>query len=582
MPIRPRTAASRRARPAAEALESRLCLTVQFRFDYSHDTLGFFADPVRRQALQRVGETLSSVLGDSLSSIVPGGGNTWSATFNNPATGNPTSVANPTIPADTLVVYAGGRDLPGNTIGLGETGGFSSFGTPAWNNTVRGRGKAGALASPPTQFVTWGGAITFDRSTPWYFGTDAAGLDSTRQDFTSVAVHELIHLLGIGTSTAWANLVTNGTFTGANARAVHGGATGPPVTGGHWDHDLTDEGFEVAMCPEIEQGARKLATRLDLAALQDIGWTILSDADATIDGAVQAAPAAIFESQAIANPTDVRLYRLTLSAGQQFTAQTDAAGGGQAVDTVVRLFDASGRELGLADTPGGYDTLDYTPTVAGTYYVGVSASANRAYSVLSSPARLLGGEIGQYRLVLSAAGATAIGNPPPAPTPDPPPPPTPDPPLSPTPSPTPAPEPPGIAETPPTAVVLPPFVVSARRILLSIRSRPRSRPSRVRAVVIDFSNDLDPTTAENLDAYRLFQSRRARNRRIIDRPLALKGVAYDPSARSLTIMTAGARSPRGPLRLLIRGEAGLRDVQGIVLDGDRDGQAGGTFDARLG
>ncbi|SIO26764.1 FG-GAP repeat-containing protein [Singulisphaera sp. GP187] len=77
---------------------------------------------------------------------------------------------------------------------------------------------------------------------------------------------------------------------------------------------------------------------------------------------------------------DVDLYQLNASAGSTLTAVTSLPTGGVAMDTVLRLFDASGTPLAMNDDFAGYySRLDYTFTAAGTYYVGVSAFGNANY-----------------------------------------------------------------------------------------------------------------------------------------------------------------------------------------------------------
>lgn len=584
IPALPR--AKRAYLPVPEPLEHRLCLTIHFQFDYSRDVLGFFDDPARRESLERAGDTLTSLLADSLSPINPGGLNTWTADFDDPATGLPTTAVNLSIPADTLLVYAGGRDLDGSTLGIGATGGFSSFGTVAWNNTVKGRGHDAALTSPPTDFVTWGGAITFDLPSDWYFGADAAGLGSTQNDFTSVALHELTHLLGFGTSTVWSDLVSGGVFTGAHATAVYG-AGNPPVTDGHWAQGLMDDGSEVVMDPVILQGTRKLPTRLDYAAIQDLGWTLRADPDGALGGAAVVAPPAGgtlgIENQRIANPTDVNLYQFQAAMGQTIVAQTAQLPGGTPVDTAVRLFDASGTELAIADDPGD-DTLTFTAPATGTYVIGVSSATNRAYSVKESPSLLLAGASGDYRLLLSIAdpGQTPTPSPaaPPSAAPVSPPAPAPSPAPTPTPTPTPAPLPFPVPTTMPEA---PPFVTSVEKTMIRIRSAPKARASRSPAIVVRFSGDLDPTTAGLIGSYQVFAGRKVRGKGLVfDRPVKLASAQYNADSRSATIMTARGMTLTGPLQLVIRSQANLQSPEGTSLDGDLDGRAGGSFVARIG
>lgn len=71
---------------------------------------------------------------------------------------------------------------------------------------------------------------------------------------------------------------------------------------------------------------------------------------------------------------DVDLYRIEALRGQLFTAITSYPGTGLGADTILRLFDASGRQLAMNDdTTGLYSRIDTVIPQTGTYYVGVSA-----------------------------------------------------------------------------------------------------------------------------------------------------------------------------------------------------------------
>src|SRR5262249_44420344 len=182
--------------------------------DYSFDTAGFFNDPNHRAVLQRAADDISSHLNSPLPALIPGGGNTYSQTFFNPANGQQVSVANRALPANTIVVYAGGRDMTGGEAGIGGYGGYSASGSTGWLNEIHSRGLGG--------FTLWGGSLAFDTTgVNWFFGTSADGMGRNQLDFYSVASHELGHLLGIGTAPAWFAQVSGGTFHGPNAQAIY-------------------------------------------------------------------------------------------------------------------------------------------------------------------------------------------------------------------------------------------------------------------------------------------------------------------------------------------------------------------------
>ena len=153
---------------------------------------------------------------------------------------------------------------------------------------MQARGQAGALATPATDFGPWGGSVTFDTTANWSFagtgGTPGAG----QYDFLTVALHELGHVLGIGTSSSWFTdvNVSNNTFTGPQAEASYGGpvpldaGAGDGSPDGHWADGTLSGGQVTVMNPVIPAGARRLFTALDWAGLEDIGWNTDSSGSA--------------------------------------------------------------------------------------------------------------------------------------------------------------------------------------------------------------------------------------------------------------------------------------------------------------
>lgn len=279
---------------------------VTIDFDYSLDTNKFFIDnPTARATLERAGAFYSDILTDTLSGITPGGGNTWDIRFTHPTTGlapydpvfNPTGwhINNPTIPADTLVVYVGGRNLSGTALGEAAAGGWGGSGSNAWFDTLHNRSQVGTTTgAAANEFAPWGGTLTLDSTNNWNDDWKTFPLVG-QNDLYSVILHELAHVLGIGTADSWYSQVAGNTFTGPAATAVYGG--NPPLQsgGGHWSPNTTSHIYltpspqEAALDPDILLGERKLPTDLDIAGLDDLGWTIAPpvagdyDYDGTLD-----------------------------------------------------------------------------------------------------------------------------------------------------------------------------------------------------------------------------------------------------------------------------------------------------------
>jgi len=270
---------------SVELLEDRLLLSVavDFVINSTYDPNGFFdAHPQAANVLQAAANDLTSRLTDNLAAIpAPTGANTWTAGFVNPGTGAAESIPNLQVPANTLIVYVGGRDL--GQAGRADTS--SSFsGDTAWIATVQGRGQPGALgpAASRTDVAPWGGSIAFDVDTNWFFGLDPAGITAGQLDFYTVAQHELGHLLGFtrgstGQPSVFENNVTDNKFTGANAKAAFGNQPVPvsiDQRGAHWQEGVQSDGKPVTMDPTTEGGRRTAFTTLDFAALDDIGWDL--------------------------------------------------------------------------------------------------------------------------------------------------------------------------------------------------------------------------------------------------------------------------------------------------------------------
>ena len=280
----------------AARLEDRTLLTFTISLNYDYDTSGFFNSAARRAILQQAVDTLTGSINESLAAIAPSGTNTWSISFVNPATGATETINNPTIPADTLVIYIGARSLGGNERGFGGPGGYGWSGTQAWGDLVGGRGHVGALLPQPDDFAPWGGSVTFDYTANWFFGATTAGITGSQTDFYSVAIHELGHVLGIGDvvpgqATSWSRLVVGGRFLGLNSVAAHGGTSVPlDAASAHFAAGTNSGGQQAAMTPTLLAGTRKNFTPLDFAALKDIGWNVESQptvqfAAATFDAA---------------------------------------------------------------------------------------------------------------------------------------------------------------------------------------------------------------------------------------------------------------------------------------------------------
>lgn len=350
--------------------------TVRVVIDYSLDANNFFNTQSKRDLLRQAADSVAEWFADSLLALAPAGTDSWDAVLDHPATGLQHTIANPTVEANQVLLFAGGRDMS-DALGRGGPGGYQARGSTAWRNRVANRGQSGTTSAP--EFGPWGGAITFDTvpATPWYFGATTSGIGSAN-DFLSVAIHEVAHLFGFGTSDAWnnqANTTTN-RFSGPVSVALHDGSGNVPLASddSHWANGTIDEGQEVAMDPLITTGTRRLLTPLDFAGLDDIGWSMPPRVTSVVAPAVLSASTTprqfniTFAHYAALDSTTVDAADVTVVAPDgatlpaSFVSSSSSAGGTSRIVTYA-----------LAP-PGG----DWDPADSGTYSIVLTANQVRS------------------------------------------------------------------------------------------------------------------------------------------------------------------------------------------------------------
>jgi PEP-CTERM motif len=292
--------------------------------DFTHDTF-FAGHTAARNALQAAISDINAVLFSNFNQItaaqdsVTGVSGITTATFNhkfgytNPTTGGPTidyNGGNTAIAANEIRIFVGMQNLTGTILGQGGPGaigfGLSGGGSPAdWvqavtnaqnaSNAIYLRGGQGPVIAQISGSSTLGGTtanytlkygnsignLWFDRDTNnngttdtnteleafWHFDHTTA-VASSKYDFYSVAVHEVMHAIGYGTSWTWDQKRSGTNWTGANVIGLLGSGNGVVSSdGAHVASHLNS-----VMNPSISNGQRKQITELDKAFLRDLGF----------------------------------------------------------------------------------------------------------------------------------------------------------------------------------------------------------------------------------------------------------------------------------------------------------------------
>lgn len=302
-------------------------------FDYSDDVAGsnFFGNnPTAKAALEAAAADINAVLDLNLGAITndvvsgDGGGGTtlnfdFSYGYSNPSSGASVTINDTTLPSNEIRIFVGARNLSGSLLGQGGPGG-SGFsvggfigsgplssaiaqaeasyehrrGDGPTINTLEGNLSGGgqsadySFAMGPTVGNLWfdqdtnNDGVTDDQATledNWHFD-HTSDVAAGKDDFYSVALHEILHSIGFGTSQTWDELVNGTDWLGDEVITLNGTGTGIIDSGsGHFTQNLMStrlsDGMmqEVVMDPNLTVGTRKSLTALDVALLRDLGYS---------------------------------------------------------------------------------------------------------------------------------------------------------------------------------------------------------------------------------------------------------------------------------------------------------------------
>ncbi|GAB4545807.1 MAG: hypothetical protein Tsb0014_40140 [Pleurocapsa sp.] len=297
---------------------------MKIEFDYRFDTNGFFDAPERRAALEEAGRIWSELINDDFEAIPAG----VQFTVQNPQTGvDETVVLDRDI--DDILIFVGASTTPfadnnniddrtedllatdahetecccdlcnsnvyihdlsrstfianavdttGNILGSAKYDGVDLL-ADIFQRRISGHFRRtdtsdGILV---TDFEPWAGAISFvtvpAQGKEWDFNVNTEDLDPSKFDFVSVAIHEIGHILGVGTTPVFDSKIQNESFQEFNAKNVNNG--NPIPLSSDLSHVL--EGFandSAVLDPTLNNSVRNLPSDVDKALLADIGYDI--------------------------------------------------------------------------------------------------------------------------------------------------------------------------------------------------------------------------------------------------------------------------------------------------------------------
>ncbi|MGO9916316.1 MAG: choice-of-anchor Q domain-containing protein, partial [Isosphaeraceae bacterium] len=113
---------------------------------------------------------------------------------------------------------------------------------------------------------------------------------------------------------------------------------------------------------------------------------------------------------------------------------------------------------------------------------------------------------------------------------------------------------------------------------VSVQEIKVSKHKTLPGIVLQFSEALDPATAQSINSYTLVTV--PNNKKQTSKPVPLSAAIYSSSAFTVTLFTRNALVLNPPLLLTVKA-ASLRDALGRELDGNDSGRSGANFTAVL-
>ena len=311
---------------------------LNIELDYTYDVASdnfFGGNATAKAALEQAATDLSTFITTEFGSVSGAYSGTnasttatfrWDSIFKDPSTNVDVTLTTPSLAANTVKIFIGVDELSGSTLGKGGSNGVqtrlggSGFGsewtaalaTAAENynngisrgagpviNSSTGAATLGGVTAPYAFNVGLGmGKFSLDVDTDnngtkdsaselndyWHFDHTTA-VPNDKFDLYTVALHEILHVLGVGVSDTWDDQYDGFvSWTGSEAIAANGtGSNLIDIGGGHISGStssirLSDNQIqEAVMTPSINAGERRELTELDAAFLIDLGYTTVPE-----------------------------------------------------------------------------------------------------------------------------------------------------------------------------------------------------------------------------------------------------------------------------------------------------------------
>jgi hypothetical protein len=348
----------------------------------------------------------------------------WNFTYSQ--NGSTVHIPAATVASNNIEIFVRGQNLSGSNLGIGGPGGISfnasynvSFGgsinqanlqtqlsqivsyheNAAESEFLRGEGPVistisgnasldfggGITASAPYS-VSYGptyGTLALDTSyaagqsyTQYWHIDHTTPVVAGKNDLYSVALHEMLHAIGVGSSETWSSYVSGSNWTGPEAIAERGSGTNlvtaDHVASGIMSRRITDGAAqEVVMDPTISLGTRKYLTALDLAFLRDLGYSTQTY-EFGIEGD--------FNDDGVVNLADYTLWRDNLGATTEAAINFRGNGGGiTSADYTLWKTNFGDMAAGASGLVGG----SQVPEPEGVWWIAVAAVAMVAYRGVS-------------------------------------------------------------------------------------------------------------------------------------------------------------------------------------------------------